>query len=596
MRFSSDRARSALRRGCVALAIAASACGTASAQLIYDGNILFNNKYATPAQTLADQFVSVTPATGACPVGYGAAVLGTATYTHNHYTDPLLSNALYHTNTIPNFKPPGGSPAASHAVVVPNDGFFKQTCYAGALDPTAADWTQGWTYWDSTGANRQDIHLAGMPNPRPLATYNNVSIFSPHQYFSPDSNYRVVGQLRVKIGGVLTVAPGVVIFEDRASVGTIIVERGGRIHAVGTACDPIIITSGQNPGGMAHGDCGGIYLLGYARTNAVNSCLGDSAAAEGGTIGFYGGNDDNDGSGLLRYVRVEYAGRERSPNNELNSFTMCAVGKNTHLDYCQAFQGDDDCFEWFGGTSDQTHLVGIDGHDDGYDTQMGTRNRAQFVIIRTSAEYSQSRGQFGDKGIEADNTETSPFDQVFCSGRSFNQLANSTFVGDPRVDDPGVTDLYPGGVSGAHWRRGVSYTLLNSIVAYYKSGALWVEHDATWNAHCAAIPADRASFCQLANAVGELPVSSGTVFVARSQPNPFRNQVSFAFVLPQSGPVSVDIFSADGRRVDTLAQGELPAGEHRMVWRMSKDTPSGIYYYRVQSRSGEATGKITHVN
>ena len=589
MRFAAHPGFAGLRRGLLALGLVGLTAGSASAQLIFDGNVLFDNLYETPGQTLANQFLTLSAPTAACPSGYSAAVLGTTTFTHNHYFDPLLPNALYHPNAIPSFQPSAGSPAFGHAVVVPTDGFFQQTCYAGAIGPNPGDdWTQGWTYWDSTGANRNDLHLVGMPDPRPLATYNNVSIVSASQYFGPDSNYRVVGQLRVKKGAVLTVAPGVVIFEDRASIGTIVVERGGKIFAVGTACSPIVVTSGQNPGSMAHGDGGGIYLLGYAKTNVVNSCLGDSAAAEGGTVGYYGGNDDTDGSGVLRYVRVEFAGRERSPNNELNSFTMCAVGKNTHLDYCESFQGDDDGFEWFGGTMDAKHLLAIDGHDDGYDTQMGTRNRAQFVIVRASAEYSQSRGQNGDHAIEADNTETSPYDQLFCSGRSFNQLANCTFIGDQRTDDG---TLYPGPTFGVHWRRGVSYTLLNSIIAHFKTGALGIEHAATWDAHCAAIPANRTPFC--GSLAAAPPLSTGNLFVARGAPNPFRNEVTVSFSLPAAGPVSVEIYSADGRRVGTLADGPMAAGPHRLTWKLEKEIPSGVYFYKGLAADASSTGKIT---
>jgi hypothetical protein len=320
-----------------------------------------------PGQTLADQFLTVSAPTAACPVGYSTAVLGTTTFTHNLYADPLLPNAPYQPNVVPNFRPTGPSPAFSNnPVTVPNDGFFEQVCYRGAIGALASDdWTQGWTYYDSTGGNRQDIHLAGMPDPRPLATYNNIDITSASQYFSPDSNYRVIGQLRVLQGAVLTIAPGVVIFEDEASVGTIVVRRGGKIFAVGTACDPIIITTTVPPGSNRSGQCGGIYLLGRGKMNPTNTCAGDSVAAEGGTVGFFGGNDDSDGSGVLRYVRVEYAGKERSPNNELNSFTFCGVGDRTRGDYLMSFAGDDDGFEWFGGKMDSKHLIAIDGKDDG---------------------------------------------------------------------------------------------------------------------------------------------------------------------------------------------------------------------------------------
>src|SRR5262249_34282147 len=175
-----------------------------------------------------------------------------------------------------------------------------------------------WVTFDSTGANRQDLHLPGMPNPRPLALYANIKLYSP-QVWSADSNYLVRGQLRVKEQSSLTLPPSVLVVGERATVGTIIIERGGKIIAVGTCKEPIIITGDDPPGAMATGAGGGIVINGRAKTNVVNSCAGDSAASEGGAIGFYGGNDDNDNSGELRYVRVEFSGKEITPNNELNS-------------------------------------------------------------------------------------------------------------------------------------------------------------------------------------------------------------------------------------------------------------------------------------
>ena len=87
-----------------------------------------------------------------------------------------------------------------------------------------------------------------------------------------------------------------------------------------------------------------LVINGRARVNNANSCAGDSAAAEGGAVGFYGGDDDTDNSGVLRYVRVEYAGKEITPNNELNSFTNNAVGSGTRLEFLQAHRGADDGF------------------------------------------------------------------------------------------------------------------------------------------------------------------------------------------------------------------------------------------------------------
>jgi hypothetical protein len=576
-----------LRAGLAALALLALGVSAASAQLVYDGNLFWQNN---ATGTLAGQFSGAPTGASTCAVpGLNAAFLGTTTYTHNLYADPLLPNAPYVTNSVPDFQPALGSPAYGSTVTVPS-GFFVQTCYRGAIGPNAGDdWTQGWTYWDSTGANRQDLHLAGMPSPRPLAIYNNISITGA-QYFSPDSNYEVRGQLRVKAGGSLTVAPGVVILEDVATLGTIVVERGARIHAIGSACDPIVITSNSAPGTQAAGDVGGLYLLGRGKVNVVNSCAGDSTAAEGGAIGYYGGNDDNDSSGELRYVRVEYAGKEITANNELNSFTFCGVGRNTRADYLQAFNGDDDGFEWFGGTSDQTHLIAIDGHDDGYDTQLGTRNRAQFVIVRVSPMRSKAGTQNGERGIEADNNEFN-FGEVQCAGRSNVVVANFTMVGDKRVGS-----LYPGATQGAQLRRGTGYTILNSIIFNFKSMGIAVSDDGTWDAHCAAAPVGPTVACGPGGNVGVTPIGAGRVFVAQSLPNPFRDAVNIAFSLPESAPVTVEIYSADGRRVQTLANGVMGAGPHVVTWKLERAVPSGVYFYQVVAGDHRSTGKFTRLD
>lgn len=573
-----------LRRIVAVTGLAAVTATGASAQLLFDGNLFFNNN---ASGTLAGQFTGA-PTGGTCPGGTSAANLGTITYPNNLYADPLLPNAPYQANTVPSFQPGLGSPAYGSAVRLPSDGFFEQVCYRGAIGPQLGDdWTQGWTYWDSTGASRQDLHLPGMPNPRPLATYAHINLVGK-AYFGPDSNYLVRGQLRVKSQGSLTIAPGVVIFEEKATTGTIIVERGGQLWAVGNACEPIIITSDQAPGLQRRGDIGGLAILGRAKTNVVNSCAGDSAASEGGAVGFYGGNDDNDNSGALRYVRVEYAGKEITTNNELNSFTWNACGLATRGDYLQAFRGADDGFEWFGGTMNQKYLLAVDGTDDGYDTQLGTRNKAQFVIVRVSPELAPAGTQNGERGIEADNNEFNN-NQTQCAGRSLSRIANATLVGDKRA---GAS--FPGSTQGAQLRRGTGFHVSNSIVFNFKTAGIAVSDNATWDAHCAAPPPAPALHCP--GSVGAEPtIGSGAVFAARSMPNPFRHQVAFSFTLREAAPVTLEIYSADGRRVDTIEKGELAAGRHTVAWTLGRNHSSGMYFYKVVAGPHAATGKLTHL-
>src|SRR5262245_4747223 len=192
MRFDENSGKAA--KSCIlALAVMVSTAVGASAQLLVDGTILYNNN---ASGTLAGQF-SGSSVSGACS-GLTAVQLFTVTYPHNGYADPLLdANTVGHvTNAFPVWQPAAGSPAFGNAVTVPAG--FEQTCFKGAIGGAPGDdWTLGWTYYDSTGANRQDLHLPGMPAPRPLAVYDNVAI-KGHRTWSPDSNYEVRGQLRIK--------------------------------------------------------------------------------------------------------------------------------------------------------------------------------------------------------------------------------------------------------------------------------------------------------------------------------------------------------------------------------------------------------------
>jgi len=589
MRNVAHAGHARLRGLAIALAVLTIAATHASAQLVVDGNLLFNNN---ASGTLAGQVTGgpVGAATiAACPAGYNAVTLCTVTDPHNFYANPLLPHAVYPTGS-PNFQPQLGSPAYSQAVVVPNDGFFQQVCYVGAIGPDPADdWTKGWTYFDSTGATRQDLHLAGMPDPRPLAIHDNV-IAHTDQFWNADSNHLVRGQFRCEGGANLTIAAGTVIFEERATLGTIRIDRDSKIFAVGTKDAPIIITVDDPPGTMHTGGGGGLVMNGRARINNANSCAGDSAASEGGSIGFYGGNDDHDNKGILKYVRIEYAGKEVTPNNELNSFTNNGLGDATQQEYLEAFRGADDGWEAFGGTVTPKHLILIDGRDDGFDWQQGYRGKAQFVIVRGVADLAPSGTQFGDKGIEADNNDVAPFTQLVCSGRSNPIVSNFTMIGDQSRTGA----AFPGSTFGVNLRRATAGQVLNSIVMNFKQWGVKIDDDVTWDAHCAAIPAAPALYCSAATT--GVPVGEGRVLVTNSAPNPFRNRLNVTFTLSTPGRVTVQIFAADGRLVDTVADGDMPAGEHSLAWKAGAQVPSGVYFYKVYANGLNSSGKVVRVD
>uniref|UniRef100_A0A832IAU1 T9SS type A sorting domain-containing protein n=1 Tax=Eiseniibacteriota bacterium TaxID=2212470 RepID=A0A832IAU1_UNCEI len=558
----------------VALLLSAPAAHAQLNPIIFDGNLLWNNGTGGTSH-----YAGTASAGSPCLPGLDSTTTQIATlqFTNNLSLDPLLSGAL---NALtPNWRPDLGSPAfcgnGGRVVNVPNNGFFQQVSWIGALGPSEPDWTQGWTYYGLDGGGRT------FPV-RPLVILDNQNLYS-NRTLSADSNYLVRGQLRVKAQARLTIPAGTYLFEEAATVGAIVIERGAFIDAQGTPTNPIVITSDAAPGEQTPGGGGGLYVNGYAKINQVNSCAGDSAVTEG-LLTSYGGNDDADSSGVLRYVRVEFAGVVVSPNNEANSFTFNGVGSRTVAEYLQAHRGLDDLFEWFGGTARARYLVGTYGDDDGLDWQMGYRGNVQFAIIRQLALQAGA-----DAGIEADNNEFAN-DTEICSGRSNPTFANLTLIGD-RTTGTGFSGVR----RGAILRRGTGGQILNSIITEWKTTGLEINGSATFNNHCADRAAAVSPGVYCPGAVSA-PLARGSVFVAHSAPNPFRSDVAIRFALPQGGRAQVDIFSADGRLVRSLADGDFAPGEHVIRWTPDRATPAGVYFYLVRAAGERATGKIVRVD
>ena len=262
------------------------------------------------------------------------------------------------------------------------------------------------------------------------------------------ANYYVLrGAVFVRSGSTLNIAAGTRVIGESGSVGTLIIERGGRINAIGTQAEPIVFTSDQPIGQRGRGDWGGLIINGRARLN-----FGSGEAAGEGDTGTYGGTDDNDNSGILRYVRVEFGGIEFSPDNELNGIAFQAVGRGTQVDHVQSHLSRDDALEWFGGTVDGKYLVMSGAADDGLDWTFGWSGRVQFAAIL-------QRGDDADNAIEADNNE---FNNNVLP-RSHPQLYNVTICGDPAGIGSEVQ-------RGANLRRGTSFTIRNFLITGMRQG------------------------------------------------------------------------------------------------------------------------------
>lgn len=168
------------------------------------------------------------------------------------------------------------------------------------------------------------------------------------------------GFVYVTDGVTLTIEPGTVIKGEKSSKGSLIVERGGKLIAEGTAEKPIVFTSDQPKASRTYGDWGGLILCGKS---IVNNTAGE-AQIEGGPRSYYGGKDPEDNSGIVKYVRIEFAGYPLEPNKEINGLTCGGVGRGTTIEYVQVSFCGDDSFEWFGGTVNAKHLIAYKGWDD----------------------------------------------------------------------------------------------------------------------------------------------------------------------------------------------------------------------------------------
>lgn len=235
------------------------------------------------------------------------------------------------------------------------------------------------------------------------------------------------GFIYVTNNATLTIEPGTII---KGNAATLVVTRGAKIMAEGTATQPIVFTSYQSAGNRNPGDWGGIIICGKA---PVNDPAGERLA-EGGidpVKGLYGGTDVNDNSGVLKYVRIEFAGVAYLPNNETNGLTMGAVGLGTTIDYVQVSHGGDDAFEWFGGTVNCKHLIANKTLDDMFDSDWGFGGRIQFAVGLSDSLVADISGS---NGFESDNdatgTTNGPLTKPICSNISiFGPMATQNSNG-----------------------------------------------------------------------------------------------------------------------------------------------------------------------
>lgn len=272
--------------------------------------------------------------------------------------------------------------------------------------------------------------------------------------------YLLKGNVVIPDGVTLTVPAGTVIFGEKASKAALIVSRGGKLIANGTATSPVVFTSNQEPGARDKGDWAGIIMLGKATVNQANPSI------EGLTGFNYGGTDDADNSGSLKYVRIEYAGIEFTPNNETNSLTMGGVGSGTTLEYIQLSFGGDDGFEWFGGTVNAKWLISFGMWDDDFDCDFGFRGKVQFgLVVRYPSYADQSGSVFFEVDNDGSGTAATPI--------TAPTFSNITLIGPRQLNAFGsrrASSINANFTQALHFRRNSEIALFNSIITGYPNG------------------------------------------------------------------------------------------------------------------------------
>lgn len=280
-----------------------------------------------------------------------------------------------------------------------------------------------------------------------------------------NAKYMLSGFVYVKNNAVLTIEPGTIIKGVENSKAALIIERGSKIMAAGTASAPIVFTSAKAKGSRASGDWGGLVLCGKATTNKHDGGSAGVGVAEGGIGSLYGGTDDNDNSGVLQYVRIEFPGiaLTATANSEINGLTLYAVGKGTTIDHIQVSYSGDDSFEWFGGTVNCKYLVALRGLDDEFDTDNGYRGNVQFIFGLRDPNVSD---QSGSNGFESDNDAEG--DQLTPITKP--TFSNATLYGPLTVSATlPVNHLFK---RAMHIRRSSQFSVYNSVFAGWPKGLL----------------------------------------------------------------------------------------------------------------------------
>ncbi len=317
--------------------------------------------------------------------------------TMNEWKNPQLAG-ISHTSMSKGLdpRPATDGPAYDDLAALPEtDDFFECAPYKGAFGPT--NWMKGWTALDHYGFLADDKV--------PAQTVNVTANITTDTHWTADNTYVLQGMIYVESPATLFIEAGTVIKGapgQEANSKALIVCRGAKIIADGTGVKPIIFTAESDdptdPYDVSYNEVGlwgGLVILGNARTNAP----GGEANFEGidpipNTL--YGGTDDDDCSGLLRYVSIRHGGTQIGAGKEINGLSSAGVGRGTVYSHVEVYSNKDDAFEWWGGCVRCDHLVAAFCQDDAIDLDEGNRSKMQYVFVIQDVNGDVSDTRIGE--------------------------------------------------------------------------------------------------------------------------------------------------------------------------------------------------------
>ncbi|GGF11681.1 hypothetical protein [Flavobacterium limi] len=271
--------------------------------------------------------------------------------------------------------------------------FFIQAQQKGIIG--TSNWMNNWTNFKPAAVeyNEATNIIAGTIDKDTRLTKRNT--------------YQLVGIVYVTNNAILTIEPGTVIRGDDKTCGTLVITNGAKIMAEGLETDPIIFTSNKETTERRPGDWGGIIILGKAPINKLGG-INTLPFNLDPILNHYGGQDAEDNSGILKYVRIEYSGRKLSALKELNGLSLAGVGRKTVLSNIQISYSNDDSFECYGGDLNMNNLISYRTTDDDFDFTQGAQiNISNSIAIRHpfSSDISGSRCFEVDSYDKIENTD-----------------------------------------------------------------------------------------------------------------------------------------------------------------------------------------------